>query len=113
MAARLASTLFREGSADGNARLGDDGPIDLAFHDLSARPLLGRDRRRVRRIARGRDALRALIYGIKSVRFGVPGLKATDIAVVLYAVPGALIGIAAIYFEGARREATPVEELRA
>jgi hypothetical protein len=34
----------------------------------------------------------------------VPGLKATDIAVVLYAVPGALLGIAAVYFEGVRRE---------
>lgn len=54
-----------------------------------------------------------LIYGIKSSSFGVPGLKATDIAVVLYAVPGALLGIAAIYFEGTRREAAPIEELRA
>jgi hypothetical protein len=54
-----------------------------------------------------------LIYGIKNGSFGVPGLKATDIAVVLYSVPGALLGIAAVYFEGARREATPVEELRA
>ncbi len=54
-----------------------------------------------------------LIYSIKSSSFGVPGLKATDIAVVLYAVPGALLGIAAIYFEGARRETAPIEELRA
>lgn len=54
-----------------------------------------------------------LIYGVKSGSFGVPGLKATDIAVVLYAVPGALLGIAAIYFEGARRETAPIEELRA
>lgn len=36
--------------------------------------------------------------------FQIPGEKATTILVVLYAVPGALIGIAAIYFEGARRE---------
>ena len=54
-----------------------------------------------------------LIYAIESSSFGVPGLKATDIAVVLYAVPGALLGIAAVYFEGARRESAPVEELRA
>ncbi|MGA7704890.1 MAG: hypothetical protein WB998_08345 [Solirubrobacteraceae bacterium] len=54
-----------------------------------------------------------LIYGVKSGSFGVPGLKATDISVVLYAVPGALLGIAAIYFEGARRETAPIEELRA
>ncbi len=36
--------------------------------------------------------------------FHVPGEKGTTVAVVLYAVPGALIGIAAVYFEGARRE---------
>jgi hypothetical protein len=34
----------------------------------------------------------------------IPGQKATDIAVVLYAVPGALIGIALVYLEGIRRE---------
>ena len=34
----------------------------------------------------------------------IPGEKATDIAVVLYAVPGALIGIALVYLEGMRRE---------
>jgi len=51
----------------------------------------------------------AMIVGliISTVKFGafrVPGEKATDITVVLYAVPGALIGIALIYFEGVRRE---------
>jgi uncharacterized membrane protein len=45
-----------------------------------------------------------LIYSIKVSSFHVPGQKATDIAVVLYAVPGALLGIAAVYFEGVRRE---------
>ena len=45
-----------------------------------------------------------LIYAVKAHTFGVPGQKATDIAVVLYAVPGAIIGIAAVYFEGIRRE---------
>ncbi|HEY5044655.1 MAG TPA: hypothetical protein VII53_02240 [Solirubrobacteraceae bacterium] len=44
-----------------------------------------------------------LIYGVKVSAFEVPGEKATDIAVVLYAVPGALIGIAVVYFEGIRR----------
>ncbi len=53
-----------------------------------------------------------LIYSVKVGSLKVPGIKATDIAVVLYAVPGALLGIAAIYFEGARRESVPVEELR-
>jgi hypothetical protein len=53
-----------------------------------------------------------LIYGVKTSSFQVPGLKATDIAVVLYAAPGAVLGIAAVYFEGVRREAAPVEEIR-
>ena len=35
-----------------------------------------------------------IIYGVESLGAGDPGEKATDIAVVLYAVPGALIGIA-------------------
>jgi ABC-type Fe3+ transport system permease subunit len=45
-----------------------------------------------------------IIYGVKVSAFRVPGEKATDIAVVLYAVPGALIGIAVVYLEGVRRE---------
>src|ERR1700733_5659149 len=32
--------------ADGRARLGHDGPRHLALHDLAARPVLGRHRRR-------------------------------------------------------------------
>jgi hypothetical protein len=45
-----------------------------------------------------------VIYAAKASTLTVPGIKATDIAVVLYAVPGALIGIALVYFEGIRRE---------
>ena len=45
-----------------------------------------------------------LIYSVSTSSLHVPGVKATDIAVVLYAVPGALLGIAAVYFEGVRRE---------
>jgi hypothetical protein len=45
-----------------------------------------------------------VIYGVKVSALRIPGEKATDITVVLYAVPGALIGIAAIYLEGMRRE---------
>jgi hypothetical protein len=48
-----------------------------------------------------------LIYGVKTSSLQIPGLKATDIAVVLYAVPGALLGIAAVYFEGIRRSSAP------
>ncbi|HXC45004.1 MAG TPA: hypothetical protein VNU24_00245 [Solirubrobacteraceae bacterium] len=54
-----------------------------------------------------------LIFSVKSGGVKVPGIKATDIAVVLYAVPGAVLGIAAVYFEGMRRESAPIEELRA
>jgi ABC-type Fe3+ transport system permease subunit len=49
-----------------------------------------------------------LIYAIKSSSLQVPGVKATDIAVVLYAVPGTLLGLAAVYFEGVRRARPPV-----
>jgi ABC-type Fe3+ transport system permease subunit len=45
-----------------------------------------------------------IIYSVKVSALRIPGEKATDIGVVLYAVPGALIGIALIYLEGMRRE---------
>jgi predicted lipid-binding transport protein (Tim44 family) len=45
-----------------------------------------------------------ILYSAKVGEVAIPGEKATDIKVVLYAVPGALIGIAIIYFEGIRRE---------
>jgi hypothetical protein len=45
-----------------------------------------------------------LIYSVKVSALMVPGENATDIAVVMYAVPGALIGIALVYMEGIRRE---------
>jgi ABC-type Fe3+ transport system permease subunit len=45
-----------------------------------------------------------IIYGIRVSALRIPGEKATDIGVVLYAVPGALVGMALIYLEGVRRE---------
>jgi ABC-type Fe3+ transport system permease subunit len=45
-----------------------------------------------------------VIYAIQVSALRIPGTHATDIGVVLYAVPGALLGIAAVYLEGARRE---------
>ncbi|HXW59838.1 MAG TPA: hypothetical protein VEJ23_10220, partial [Solirubrobacteraceae bacterium] len=53
----------------------------------------------------GAVILGLIIYGAKVGSLEVPGQRATDIAVVLYAVPGALLGIAATYLEGMRREA--------
>jgi hypothetical protein len=49
-----------------------------------------------------------IIYGVKVSALMIPGEKATDVAVVLYAVPGALIGIAVVYMEGVRRERAQV-----
>jgi len=49
-----------------------------------------------------------LIYGVKVSALMVPGEKATDVAVVCYAIPGALIGIAATYLVGVRREGDAV-----
>jgi hypothetical protein len=45
-----------------------------------------------------------IIYGVKVSSLSIPGEKATDVAVVLYAVPGALIGMGLVYLEGMRRE---------
>jgi ABC-type Fe3+ transport system permease subunit len=45
-----------------------------------------------------------IVYGVKVSSLRIPGEKATNIGVVLYAVPGALIGIALVYLEGMRRE---------
>ncbi len=44
---RAGATAVTGDAADGHARVGDDGPGAVALHDLAARPLLGRDRRRV------------------------------------------------------------------
>jgi uncharacterized membrane protein len=45
-----------------------------------------------------------IIYSVKVSSLTIPGENATDVAVVLYAIPGALIGIALVYLEGMRRE---------
>jgi hypothetical protein len=45
-----------------------------------------------------------IIYAIKVSALQIPGEKATDVGVILYAVPGALIGMAVVYLEGIRRE---------
>jgi hypothetical protein len=45
-----------------------------------------------------------IIYSVKVSALRVPGENATDIGVVLYGVPGALIGIAVMYTQGIRRE---------
>jgi len=48
-----------------------------------------------------------IIYALKAGTLAIPGNKATDILVVCYAVPGALVGIAATYAIGIRQEHRP------
>jgi ABC-type Fe3+ transport system permease subunit len=57
----------------------------------------------------GAVILALIIYSVKVSALRIPGEKATDIAVVLYAVPGALIGIALVYLEGMRRERAGIQ----
>jgi TRAP-type C4-dicarboxylate transport system permease small subunit len=45
-----------------------------------------------------------IIFSVKVSALKIPGEKATDVGVALYAVPGALIGMALVYLEGMRRE---------
>jgi hypothetical protein len=45
-----------------------------------------------------------IIYAAKSGALAVPGRHQTHISTVLYAVPGAILGLAAVYFEGMRRD---------
>jgi ABC-type Fe3+ transport system permease subunit len=51
-----------------------------------------------------------IIYAVKVSELKIPGQHATDIVVVLYAVPGALIGIALVYLEGMRRERAKITQ---
>ena len=44
------------------------------------------------------------IYAVRVSALRIPGERATDIGVVLYAVPGALLGIAVVYLLGLRSE---------
>ena len=45
-----------------------------------------------------------VIYAAKSGSVKIPGIHDTHLVTALYAVPGALGGMAAVYFEGIRRE---------
>ncbi|MGI8557736.1 MAG: hypothetical protein ACR2ND_05430 [Solirubrobacteraceae bacterium] len=44
------------------------------------------------------------IHAARSGSLAVPGLKATHLETALYAIPGAVIGMGAVYIEGIRRE---------
>ena len=46
----------------------------------------------------------AIVIGLLVSGLDVPGRGDTDVMTVLYAIPGALIGLAVVYLEGIRRE---------
>ena len=46
----------------------------------------------------------AFLFGFLINGFSVPGRHATDLGTALEAIPGALIGMGIVYFEGLRRE---------
>ena len=50
----------------------------------------------------------ALLFGVLIHGFTVPGRNDTDVLTALEAVPGALLGIAAIYFYGAKQGNEPL-----
>jgi hypothetical protein len=52
--------------------------------------------------------LGALIVGLAIHGFSVPGRNDTDLVTALEAIPGALLGIAAVYFYGVHQGNEPV-----
>ena len=55
----------------------------------------------------------AALFGLIISGFHIPGRPDTHLTTALEAIPGALLGMAAVYFEGARRErAGPAEGVR-
>jgi hypothetical protein len=52
--------------------------------------------------------LGSLIVGLAIHGFSVPGRHDTDLMTALEAIPGALLGIAAVYFYGVRQGNEPV-----
>ena len=51
--------------------------------------------------------LGSLIFGLIVNGGTIPGRHDTEIVTALEAIPGALLGMALVYFEGIRREAAP------
>ncbi len=52
----------------------------------------------------GAVVLGLLIYAADVGSLRIPGSHATHLVTALYAIPGALLGMAVVYFEGLRRE---------
>ena len=52
----------------------------------------------------GAIVIGVIIFSVKVSELKIPGQNATDVGVVLYAIPGAVIGLAVVYLEGMRRE---------
>jgi len=63
------------------------GSYGLSNAELSALPFIG-----------------AIVFGLIVNGGTIPGRHATDLLTALDAIPGALLGMAAVYYEGVRRE---------
>lgn len=50
----------------------------------------------------------AVLFGLAVNGFTIPGRDDTDVVQALVAIPGAVLGIAAVYFEGVRRAGAAV-----
>lgn len=53
----------------------------------------------------------AILFGLVVHGFDIPGESETTIVTALEGIPGAILGIAAVYFEGARRERLEAEAI--
>jgi len=51
----------------------------------------------------------AAIFGLAINGFSIPGETETHVLQALEAIPGALIGMALVYYEGVRRKIAPLE----
>lgn len=52
--------------------------------------------------------LGAFLFGLTINGFAIPGQSDTHLLTALEAIPGALIGLALVYFEGVRRQIEPL-----
>ena len=100
---RSRATGRTGGRADGRARVGHDRPRHLALHVFVPDRFWGGIVGAFVGALIGSVLLGWIISG-----FSVPGQDETDLLTAVEAVPGALLGIAAVYFYGASRGNEPV-----
>ena len=76
------------------------GLAAVALHDLAPRPLLGRDRGRLP----GRALRRGHLRADRQRAASIPGQHDTTLLTGLEAIPGAVAGMAIVWFVGVRAE---------